>query len=574
MFKNNNRVTYMIKSIARISIFALLLSQSGFINAGNNLTNQERSDLAQIIQESKPGVPYTLNLAHDHHHRHVLSQLNKAGHTPKKSPQMHKTVASLRKAHATNPPNQATYSMLAKTVASPQPINAIIEMGRDANTGYNYTATLVSSVPDGTVASTLNLQLFDNTTKASIGSQANKTQYGDGTDASVDATGTWNGTPTNTDELLASGTVSLQPHTGSPAFLNIHNTALAIEVPQAAPTVDDPKQKPGRSVDYILTCLQRPANNRADCDYGPYSGSGSNAQFPMKGNVTYMSAVPTTLDTTNASVTFFIWDDSAGGGCTLGETSANMLSNFSTSGNTVSWDFNRANFGPACFKRMTRVDMSFTIAVKTATSGTDKVPAYVTTQAGGTPFDTTEIDYLEFSWGCLTPNTKILMADGKSKKIKNIKVGDMVLSNQGKTPRKVVSTIKGYEDDDIYIVTDSAGNRVKMTSGHTVLTQDGAVLLARQLKVGNKIWGANGKVTVASIKKKKYKGDVWNLVLEKGKSKNHKSSNFYAGSIMVGDNLMQEYWGEYYEEDHRDILERLPKAWHADYKNWKKANKK
>jgi len=557
----------------------LIISSNAHSNNPAKKTNHDervqRSDLAQILQESKAGIPYTLNLANHIHYRHLVNQLKNAGRTPKNSPQLYKSIARTKKAHKKAPPVQQDYAMLAASSSAPESINAIVQLGRSSTSGYSYTAKLLSTVPDGTVSTNLSLQLFDNTTKSSIGQLASNQQYGDGTDATVEASGTWGSTPTNSDEVLASGTVSLQPHSGSPVFLNVHNTVLALEIPRTPPTVDKPKQKPNRTVDYILTCLQRSPGNTADCDYGPYSGSGRNAQFPMKGSVEYMSAVPTTLSADNAEVDFIIWDDSAGGGCTLGETSSNILSNFSTTGNTVSWDFENANFGQACFKRLTRVDMSFTIAVKTATSGNDKVPAYVTTQSGGAPFDTNVMDhYLEFSWGCLTPDTKILMADGSTKKIKHVKVGEMVISNQDKQPRKIIHTIKGIEDDDIYVVTDNKKNKVRMTAGHPVLTQGNEVKLARQLVVGDKIYSAEGPVKIKEIKKKKYQGDVWNLVLDNTSPSSNKSTNFYANGMMVGDNKMQEHWGEYYEQHHNDILERIPKEWHKDYHNWKKTQSK
>ncbi|MBA0165252.1 hypothetical protein H0255_19135 [Pectobacterium versatile] len=530
---------------------------------------QNKSDLAQLVQESKPGVPYALDLSKAHHYRYVQNQLAKAGHTPASSPQLFQTLETLQTQHASSPPDQQAYSLLSETGMSPESINAIIELGRESTQNYNYTATLISSVPEGTIATALTLQLFDNTTKTAIGTHTTTTQYGAGQDAALGAAGSWQSVPTTTDEVLATGTVFIQPKTGSPVFLNVQNTALAIEVPQSPPVVSAPVQKPGRQVPYILTCLQRSPGNTADCDYGPYGG-GSVVQFPMQGSVTYASAVPTTLNLSNASVNFIIWDDASGGGCTLGETSADMLSYFTTNGNTVSWNFANANFGQACFNALTRVDMSFMIAVQTATSGFDKVSAYVTTQGGSTPFDTTEIDYLEFAWGCLTPGTKVRMADGSLKRVEDIEVGDMVLSNQNKKPKKVTSTIPGYEEGVIYVVTDAKGNRVEMTAEHPVLSGKNSVLLARQLKVGTEIYNAEGQTKIVSIKNKNYSGKVWNLVLEGEDKNDHTSTGFYAENILVGDNSMQEYWGKYYRKDHDDILQRLPKEWHADYKNWKK----
>lgn len=550
-------------------------------------TEQGRKDVQAIASESTPGIPMALDLSKPHHYRHLMRVLKNAGHTPEESPMLYSVIEKMKQQHAKNPPRATT--LLASGDTSLQPVGGIIEVGQDTETGLNFTTSGVTSVPGGTVKSVMGLQLYDNSTATPIGDQASSTQYGQGEDFVITANGTFPTTPTSTDKVLSQLTYFYQPYDSGPVAETVTMTKSVL-VPQAPPTVTMPVQKADHaSLPNINVCLSRSAGNDADCDYGPYEAPTANpeVQFPMVGSVTYMSDVVSPLvlcsgdpppSNCNTDLQFFIWKDD-GGGCLL-EAQGDLLSKFTVSGAEVSWNFDdtdtgRAQFGHPCFQKTERVDLSFMVSVLTTDSETTKVPAFVTTQTNTRPYDTTQIKYLTFMWGCLLPGTKIKMADGSLKNIEKVLVGDKVISDAAGTILTVATTHKGNEHNPVYTVTAKNGNSVRMTEEHPVPLEGGKVVLARQLKKGDRLLTDKGVSEIEQIEKNKYEGHVWNLGLgAKDESVTDKNATFFADGVLVGDNTMQNYWGAYYRKDHRDTLTRLPEAWHTDYLNYKKRTHK
>ncbi|MEM7180465.1 MAG: Hint domain-containing protein [Spirochaetota bacterium] len=554
-----------------------------------SLSAQEKDDLQKLQAESKQGIPMALNLSKPHHYRHFMRAVKGAGHTPENSPMFFSLLKKAKESHAKNPPKAKT--LLATTDPSLQPVGSVIEIGQDLKTGTNFTTTGLTSVPSGTVKSTMSLQLYDNSTSTPIGSQASSTQYGQGEDFTLTANGTFPSTPQKGDKVLSNLTYFYQPHSGAPVYETVFMTKSVI-VPQAPPSVTLPSQNTAhQSLPNINVCLSRAMGNLQDCDYGPYENptANPNVQFPFVGSVTYMSNVKAPLklctgnpppSDCNTDLQFFIWKDD-GGGCqpsALGD----LLSFFKVNGQTVSWNFadtnaGRAQFGKPCFEKTERMDLSFMIAVQTANGGLNKVPAFVTTQKSTRPYDTTQIKYLTFMWGCLLPGTKVKMADGSWKKIEDVRVGDKVTSDAKDRKLSVVHTHKGNENNPIYTITTANGKTVKMTAEHSLPLKNGKIVLARQLKEGDEVTTDTGvsKIKKIALSPKKYTGHVWNLTLgAKGESVNEKNATFIADGLLVGDNAMQNHWGAHYRKDHRDILQRLPKEWHTDYQNYKKRTEK
>lgn len=64
---------------------------------------------------------------------------------------------------------------------------------------------------------------------------------------------------------------------------------------------------------------------------------------------------------------------------------------------------------------------------------------------------------------CYSPNTKVFMWSGEIKKIKNIKVGDYVVSENG-TKRKVISVVSGTSQ--MFLIEQKNGDNYKVTEDH------------------------------------------------------------------------------------------------------------
>lgn len=66
-------------------------------------------------------------------------------------------------------------------------------------------------------------------------------------------------------------------------------------------------------------------------------------------------------------------------------------------------------------------------------------------------------------YGCLDPNTEIMMWSGKTKKAKNIKVGDILVGDDG-SKRTVLRTVNGV--DEMYDVIQGRGNTYRVNKSH------------------------------------------------------------------------------------------------------------
>ena len=130
---------------------------------------------------------------------------------------------------------------------------------------------------------------------------------------------------------------------------------------------------------------------------------------------------------------------------------------------------------------------------------------------------------------CLSPETKIDMADGKQKMIKDIKAGDEVVAFNAKGIRssamskaKVKATAVTKDQAIIQI------NGLKITPLHKVVLASGRAVLAKEVKVGDKLLKGNGQVElVTKVKTKNKRIKVYNLVLDK------ENDGYVAGGIRV-----------------------------------------
>ncbi len=95
---------------------------------------------------------------------------------------------------------------------------------------------------------------------------------------------------------------------------------------------------------------------------------------------------------------------------------------------------------------------------------------------------------------CLSPETEILMADGTEKRIDSLKAGDEVMGFDAKRSRgalkkvKVKATAITKEQKLVHI------NDLKITPLHKIVLESGRAVMAKEIKVGDRILKANGLV--------------------------------------------------------------------------------
>ena len=126
---------------------------------------------------------------------------------------------------------------------------------------------------------------------------------------------------------------------------------------------------------------------------------------------------------------------------------------------------------------------------------------------------------------CLEENTRILMADGTQRSIRNIKIGEEVMSDSGKTQR-VMNVWQGREEHMMCIELKN-GSKIILTDSHPIKTAAG-IKRADAIDENDEIVMVYGeKHKIFSISCIEYGNRVYNLDI---------SGNFMiAEGIVVGD---------------------------------------
>ena len=128
--------------------------------------------------------------------------------------------------------------------------------------------------------------------------------------------------------------------------------------------------------------------------------------------------------------------------------------------------------------------------------------------------------YIEYS--CFMAGSKILMADGSTKNIEDVVVGDKVISYNIQTDKfyntNVIKATKEYISQSYFEVKLDNGTILKPTINHPILTNDGFKTIMvwdkyKNLKIGDKVKTTSGYSEVVSIVEMKLnrRTEVYNL---------------------------------------------------------------
>jgi len=180
--------------------------------------------------------------------------------------------------------------------------------------------------------------------------------------------------------------------------------------------------------------------------------------------------------------------------------------------------------------------------------------------------------WLDFKNSCIAEGTRVLKADGSEAPIESIQVGDKVMANAGGLALTVTTVSRGRESKKMVRLLDEAGHQVLLTSKHPLVTAKGEVLAAEQVKAGMQVLSKSGKTTLTSVEQVDYQGQVYNLALgtkDELAKLSDKDRTLFANGFAVGDSQMQSDLEVKLSAKPAkgDILARLPKALHQDYKN-------
>lgn len=127
--------------------------------------------------------------------------------------------------------------------------------------------------------------------------------------------------------------------------------------------------------------------------------------------------------------------------------------------------------------------------------------------------------------GCLSKDTNILMADGSTRKICDVRIGDLLQSTNGMT--SVNNIWLGQEEKMLALKT--CNKTLTLTEEHPVLLNDGTWVRADNIKEGNIVQTKDGNEEVISITILKDPSEVYNFDIE------DEDVAFFAEGIAVGD---------------------------------------
>ncbi len=141
--------------------------------------------------------------------------------------------------------------------------------------------------------------------------------------------------------------------------------------------------------------------------------------------------------------------------------------------------------------------------------------------------------------GCFTADTKILMADGSYKAIKDIKIGDMILTKSHAyslelVPAEVTNTIS-HEVSEYLVINED----LEVTAEHVVFV-NGKWDLAGNVKIGDSLQNKDGvEIKVSSIRQVFEPVTVYNFEVKEKHT--YFANNFYVHNDKGGDGVRNDF---------------------------------
>ncbi len=167
------------------------------------------------------------------------------------------------------------------------------------------------------------------------------------------------------------------------------------------------------------------------------------------------------------------------------------------------------------------------------------IPLTIMSLASGPYYDATgptvNVPDISIRWGCFQKNTKIQMADGSTRPIKEIATGEKVASHGGRS-LIVKSVVTGFEKDLVYIEAEN-GLVLEVTAGHPVAVERG-IIAAGDLNAADVLKLADGTASrVKYLYQCGYDDTVYNL------DTGEPGAMLIANGFLAGDLAMQNELG-------------------------------
>lgn len=583
MLPKSSILLLVLSSLISLSVAA----ETNTTTSSRTLSGQELEDTQYILKNTKPGKSYILNPAQKNQQQYILRTLEQAGKTAQTAPQLY-TALNTGMAAAAN--DTAPQLVTANADAAPQDMNNIIYFDQN---GTNYTSAAVSSVVDGTYSTTLNLKITDQAGTTVYG-ETSQTQYAQGVNFLVPLPNI--AVPTDIVPMTISTAtyVATKGGQGTTVVTTAQVMTPANKGCMTAPNYCTKYSTDGKSCATYATACTNPASaatkpikvcyNRTQpqgCDYINPNMAIPPTSFliPTSGNVTFSKPITSPLSGTWSAQ---VQNTITGGVCifALSASIANDPNWTITNSYQLNWNIAQLSSIPpqACLSSANGQMLNFyfignDISLGTGT-GNFAFTSVVSTASN--PAGTYTVPQLEFLDSCLAAGTEVNMADGSRKTVDEInqdKEEYSVKTGKG-VSRKVIGTSSGIEPHPMYRIKTDKNQDLLVTRTHPIITARG-VVMARDLKIGDKVLTAKGKAKITSLDQEQYSGRVYNLKLGEIEDAKAGKSTFYANGILVGDLRTQTHYEKLEQQklvkDPAHARERLPKEWQVDFDNHMKS---
>ncbi len=460
---------------------------------------------------------------------------------------------------------------------------------------------VVSTVMNGTDMTYLDIVVMDEDGVNQLGNPDYIENYAEGTDVRVATASNYDLIKEQYPDLTAITVNSVQfneinEEEEPPQFLLVTSVlpVASASTVNKQYLIDLPEDVNGDET--VMLCLNRSHN---DCDYPQFTSSTNDATYvriPFRGKITYDKRIlkiydyndPTYSDTVKDSQTgVYIYAKNLGGATVLDNFYDHLILKVDETNqvSTIYWNIPREEgvFENAMlYARYEQVGWFFKINIKFSASWSHNIRTLdaqfgaATKDFGVHPDDAFAMEpYLPplmFAYSCIAAGTEIRLANGQLMAIENITDGMKIRANGEVLP--VVDTSIGIENIPMYRITDQKGNSVLLTESHPVITLNHGIIWASEVEPGDRVKNEKGSALVTTVSKEMFDGNVYNLKLDISqieKATARKVNAMFANGILVGDLDMQAAHEFKNEVDKKDVLSRLPKKWHQDYKNYIKS---
>lgn len=142
--------------------------------------------------------------------------------------------------------------------------------------------------------------------------------------------------------------------------------------------------------------------------------------------------------------------------------------------------------------------------------------------------------------GCFREGTLIRMADGRQRKVEELRPGDEVLRPLSNLPARITEVVAGPESTPLFLIKHTKGEII-VTATHPLLTRNG-IKQAQHLRLGDMLQQADGsrtRITAISRQATSRFDRVWNFAVEPLEDLDYRGLVVEADGLVSGDLTMQ-----------------------------------